>query len=282
MSKGNYSESENKQAPGSPATPKAGSPATPKAAPAPVPPPPPPAPSVDSVLAKDSSCDAPAAGSDGGMSAALASIASGGPKLKHVTREERKRPPATSVVPGDSGKQAKVLEDKESKETVAKGEPVLKLEDKKWTVRFQENRQDKPVVIDITAFQQSVSIANCNKAVIQVKGKCTSIAIMNSTAVGLIFDDVVASVEVVRSKKVQLQVNGTVPQIALDNSGSIDVFVQTAAGKNMEIVTSLCEGVNVNFPGETADADPVEYAIPMQFISALKNGKLHTAPSSHV
>jgi len=266
MSKGNYSESE-----------KPSTAAAPPPAAAPVPPPPPPAASLESVLASEGA--SAGSGGEGGMSAALAQIAEGGVKLKKVAREDRKRKPESSLVPGDS---KPVKEEKASKEAVAKGDPVCKLEDKKWTVRFQENRQDNPVTVDITAFAQSVAVANCNKSVIVIKGKCTSIAVMNCTNVGVIFDDVVASVEVVRSKKVQLQLNGAVPQIALDNSSSIDVYVQSAAGKHVEIVTSLCEGVNASFPGETADSDPVEYPIPMQFVSHLKGPKLITAPSSHV
>jgi len=271
MSKGNYSESE-KAAP-------AGS--SPQQQPAqsggPAPPPPPPI----SGLPDTPADDAPAGEEGGAMNAALATIASGGLKLKHVSREDRKRPPASSVVPGDT--KTKEKEEKSTKEEKkVKGDPVTKLEDKKWTVRFHENCQAKPIVVEITSFQQSVTISNCDKAVVQVKGKCTNIAVMNCTNVGVIFDDVVAAVEVIRSKKMQLQANGVLAQIALDNSSGVDIFVQSAAGKTLEVVTALCEGVNVTFPGETAESDPVEYPIPMQFISNLKDGKLHTGPSSHV
>jgi len=68
----------------------------------------------------------------------------------------------------------------------------------------------------------------------------------------------------------------------LDNTSGIDIFMQSPAGKSVEIVTSLSEGVNVTFPGETAESDPVEHPIPMQFMSNLKEGKLITVPSSHV
>jgi len=149
-------------------------------------------------------------------------------------------------------------------------------------VRFHENRQSDPIVIEATSFQQSVAISNCDKTVVQIKGKVTNIAVMSCTNVGVIFDDVVAAVEVVRSKKLQLQANGALAQIALDNSSGVDIFIQSAVGKSVEIVTSLCEGVNITFPGDTPESDPTEYPIPMQYISNLKDGKLHTAPSSHV
>jgi len=215
MSKGNYSESE-----------KAGSSPQQQHAPAggPAPPPPPPISGLP-----DTPADAGEA-EGGAMGAAMAQIASGGHKLKHVSREDRKRPPATSVVPGE----IKTKETKEVKdEKKVKGEPVTKLEDRKWTVRFHENCQAKPIVIDITSFQQSVSISNCDKAVVQVKGKCTNIAVMNCTNVGVIFDDIVAAVEVIRSKKMQLQANGVLAQVALDNSSGVDIFVQSAAGKTL-------------------------------------------------
>lgn len=271
MTKGNYSESEKSASPSQQQqqTPPQ-SPPPAKAAPGPPPPP------------ADLGVDSSAPASEGGMAAALAAIATGGAssQLKHVSREDRKRPPASSVVPGES--KTKEKEEKKDEKKVVKGDPVTKLDDKKWTVRFHENCQATPIVIEITSFQQSVAISNCDKAVIQIKGKCTNIAIMSCTNVGVIFDDVVASVEAVRSKKLQLQANGALAQIALDNSSSVDIFMQSAAGKSVEIVTSLCEGVNVTFPGEHAEADPTEYPIPMQFISNLKEGKLITAPSSHV
>jgi len=217
------------------------------------------------------------------MSAALAQIASGGPKLKHVSREDRKRKPASSVVPGGTATTAtKSDTPKKEKEKVVKGDPVLKLDDKKWTIRFQENRQENPITVDITDIKQSVAISNCSKVVIVLKGKLTNISVINCDNVGLVFDDVVAAVEVIRSKKVQLQANGKLAQISLDNTASIDIFVQSAAGKSLEIVTSLTEGVNVTFPADNAEADPVEFPIPMQFMSHLKDGKLITAPSSHV
>jgi len=274
MSKGNYSESE-KVGSGSPQqqhTP-------PAQAPAPAPPPPPPIAGL-----KDMPESTGSAGNDdqgGAMGAAMAEIASGGHKLKHVSREDRKRPPASSLVPGETKTKEKEPKDSKQEKKVT-GTPTTKLEDKKWTVRFWENCQAKPIVIDITGFQQSVSISNCDKAVVQIKGKCTNIAVMNCVNVGVIFDDIVAAVEVIRSKKMQLQANGALAQISLDNCSGVDIFVQSAAGKTLEVVTSLCEGVNVTFPGETAESDPTEFPIPMQYISNLKNGKLHTAPSSHV
>jgi len=245
--------------------------------------PPPPPPSAPASLLADINSSGPKedSSSSSGMAAALSQIATGGPKLKHVTREERKRPPASSLVPGET--KTKEKDDKSAKEEKkVKGDPITKLDDKKWTVRFHTNRQESPIVVEITSFQQSVAISNCEKAVIQIKGKCTNISVMNCTQVGVIFDDVVAAVEVIRSKKLQLQANGQLAQVSLDNTSGVDVFVQSAAGKSIEIVTALCEGVNVTFPGENAEADPVEYPIPMQFISNLKGGKLVTAPSSHV
>lgn len=104
----------------------------------------------------------------------------------------------------------------------------------------------------------------------------------NATGSGVVFDDVVATVEVINSKKVQIQANGSVHQISLDKTHGATVYLQSPAGLSASIATSLTSEVNIVTPGKTENDDSVEHAIPEQFVSKFVNGKLVTGPSEHV
>jgi len=157
---------------------------------------------------------------------------------------------------------------------------MARLEGTKFFVENLTGKTD--VIIKITEPKQSVFISKVTNSVITVQGKCTAISVENATGSGIIFDDVVATVEVINSKKVQLQANGSVHQISLDKTHGASVFLQTAAGQSASIATSLTSEVNVVTPGKTENDDSIEHAIPEQFISKFVKGKLITGPSEHV
>jgi len=138
------------------------------------------------------------------------------------------------------------------------------------------------VVVKVTEPKQSVFISKINNSVVTIQGKCTAISIENATGSGVIFDDVVATVEVINSKKVQIQANGSVHQISLDKTNGASVWLQTPAAQSAVIATSLTSEVNVVTPGKTENDDSIEHAIPEQFLSKFVNGKLVTGPAEHV
>jgi len=203
--------------------------------------------------------------------------------LKHVSREDRKRKPASSVVPGDA--KPKPAAEAHTAHAggfhIRKGTQELKLDGVKWTANFYTNQQD-PVIITATDKKQSVTISDSSKTVFVIKGKVTNISVMNSESCGVIFDDIIASVGVVYCQKIQLQSNGQIAQICIDKTNGADIFIQTEAGKDVEIVTSLTDAVNVNFPGKNEEDDMVEFPVPAQFQSVLEKGKLVTTAVSHV
>jgi adenylyl cyclase-associated protein len=148
-------------------------------------------------------------------------------------------------------------------------------------VRFQEGKEE-PITIKITDIKQSVSVIDCKKVSVIIQGKITNVSVVNCDGVGVIFDDVIASVEAVRSNKLGLQANGKIQQIAIDKCSGIDIFIQSKEGSTVEIVTSLSDSLNVNFPGATPDDDPIEFPIPSQFTSMIVKEKLVTTPVEHV
>jgi len=58
---------------------------------------------------------------------------------------------------------------------------------------------------------------------VQVKGKLNAITIDQCTKTGLVFEDLVASCELVNSSSLQVQVTGLVPTVAIDKCDGVQV-----------------------------------------------------------
>merc|ERR1711977_381455 len=115
-----------------------------------------------------------------------------------------------------------------------------------------------------------------------VKGKCTNVTVDGSQKIGCVFETVVSACEVINSKKVQVQATGTVPNISIDNSEGVQVYLPKDE-KNVEIITSKAVEINIVVPGATDDAEPLEHAVPQQFVTKFNaSGKLFTEPVAHV
>jgi len=151
----------------------------------------------------------------------------------------------------------------------------------KWYV---ENVHDNQGVTIETNPKQGVFVSKVKNSVIYIKGKCNTIIIDNSVGSGVVFDDVISTVEVINSKKIQLQANGAIPSISIDKTEGATVILSSHKSKDsVSIVTSLSSEVNVVVNGDEAKGEEdVEYPVPEQFISKLVNGKLVTKPSEHV
>jgi len=158
---------------------------------------------------------------------------------------------------------------------------MAKLEGHKWHVENLKGRKD--LVVTSSDNKQAVIIYKVEDSVITVKGKITTISIDQTKKTGIIFDDVIATVEIVNSSGIQLQANGVVPNISVDKSSGITIYVQTENGRKVEIITSASTEINVVTPGKTENDDPKEQPIPSQFITLFNpDGKLVTKPSEHV
>ncbi len=57
---------------------------------------------------------------------------------------------------------------------------------------------------------------HCWTVAVQVKGKVNAITLDKSSKTGLVFENVVASCEVVNSQSVEVQCTGLVPTVAID------------------------------------------------------------------
>ena len=157
---------------------------------------------------------------------------------------------------------------------VSQKPPVFELVDKKWKVEFQQGRHD--LLIDQTDLKHTVYIYQCKECTITVKGKVNSILIDSCQRVGLLFDDVLSTVEFINTKSSQMQVLGRVPTVAIEKTDGCQIYLSRKS-MDTEIVSSKSSAMNVLIPNEHDD-DFSEEPIPEQFktVISAKNRKLVT------
>jgi adenylyl cyclase-associated protein len=247
----------------------------------PMPPPPPPLLNLADLLADTSSSNPSSVRSAGPSSDALfAEINKGGAITSHLKKvnddqKTHKNPNlrAGAVVPATSS--ISVASSKVSNTSqVSQKTPVFELVDKKWKVEFQNNRSD--LVIDQTDLKHTVYIYQCKECTITVKGKVNSILIDSCNRVGLLFDDVLSTVEFINSKSSQMQVLGRVPTVAIEKTDGCQIYLSRKS-LDTEIISSKSSAMNVLVPNENDD-DFSEEPIPEQFKTVInqKNRKLTT------
>jgi adenylyl cyclase-associated protein len=243
-------------------------------------PPPPPGPAPPPPPALDTS-SSPTASSGPDMSAVLSALNKGEDVtkgLKKVTKDMKTKNRADkgpSIVPAVTKSETASAPKQTTKVTKP---PKFALEGNKWTVEYQVG--NKEIVIDQTEVKQTVYIYRCQNSVIQIKGKVNAVTVDECSKTGIVFENVVAAFEVVNCSSVEVQVLGKVPSIAIDKTSGCQVFLSKESLQT-EIVTSKSSEMNVSFPVEGAE-DIVEFAVPEQYKSVVRNGKLITELTSHV
>jgi len=154
--------------------------------------------------------------------------------------------------------------------------PVLSLEGNKWRVEYQVN--NKNIVIDNAEVKQTIYIYRCKDSVIQVKGKVNSIAVDDCQKTAIVFENAIASFEVVNCRSIEIQVIGKVPNFAIDKTSGCQLYLSKES-LGAEIVTSKSDQMNVLLPSD--DGDVVEIPIPEQYKTFVQNGQLITHPLEH-
>jgi len=196
--------------------------------------------------------------------------------LKKVTDDmkSKNRKDKTSVVPAAAIKNTVPKEVKE----IASKPPKFALESQKWAVEYQ--RDNKNLVISDTEPRQTVYIYKCVNTTVVIKGKVNAITVDDCTKTAVVFDTVMASFEVVNCRSVEVQVNGKAPSFAIDKTSGCQLYLSQES-LAAEIVTSKSSEMNVLLP-QVNDEDMVEIAIPEQYKTTVKNGRLHTEIVQHV
>jgi len=155
--------------------------------------------------------------------------------------------------------------------------PVFALEGTKWRIEYQVN--NKNIVIDNPETKHTVYIFNCKGSTIQIKGKVNTITVDNCEKTAVVFENAIASFEVVNCRSLEVQVIGKVPAIAIDKTSGIQLYLSKDSLES-EIITSKSDQMNVLIPGP--DQDMEEKNIPEQYKTTIKNGQLVTEVVAHV
>jgi len=199
--------------------------------------------------------------------------------LKKVTADQKTKnwTDKSSVVPA-TATTAKTSTSSGKKEVTTKP-PKFALEGSKWAVENQVGNRE--IVISETEAKQTCYIFKCSQSTVHISGKINAIFIDSCNKTAVVFDSVVSSVDIVNCNSVELQVTGKVPSINVDKTSGCQLYL----GKESlatEIYTSKSSETNVLIPGKEENDDLVEIAIPEQYRTIVKDGKLITECSSHV
>ncbi|GMH45257.1 hypothetical protein BSKO_13214 [Bryopsis sp. KO-2023] len=188
--------------------------------------------------------------------------------LKKVTDAEKAK-----NIPGRSGLVPVKLRSTGAP-TVKAGKTELVME-RKWTV--ENHKGNKEIVLENTNPRQTVYIYKCEDSVVKVDGKVNAITVDSCKKLGLLFETVMASVEVVNSSAVDVQATGHIGTLAVDKCDGVKVYIPDSS-TDVAISTAKSAGVLVIVTG---GEEPAESAVPDQFVSVFEEGKLITRPAEH-
>ena len=272
---------------------------TKKAGPPPPPPPPPPG-SLIQPKQPDTAPTTVKPSSGGAMAALFADINKGTAvtaSLKKVTDDmkTKNRSDRTSTVPSSTSTGSTINKSSGSLTTsTATLPPRFECEHgRKWVIEnFRSSNQQSDgggIVVTNTEPKQTVYIYNCHDSTIQVQGKVNAITLDNCTKSGLVFDSVVSSCEVVNCTSVQVQCTGEAPTIAVEKTDGCQLFMYAEALVKTEITSAKISEFNVVAlkktssidGGEEEEEEPQEFAIPEQYMSRYKDGKMVTETVTH-
>ncbi|KAJ6256993.1 hypothetical protein Dda_7876 [Drechslerella dactyloides] len=146
--------------------------------------------------------------------------------------------------------------------------PRMELDGNKWLIENYEN-EETPIVIDNVEINHSVFVFRCKNTTIQIKGKLNAVSMNECEKANVVLDNLVSSIDVIKSKKFAFQILGSVPTITVDQSDGGTLYVGKES-LGIEVYTSKTTAFNVYVPGEREDDDYVECPIPEQIKSSIK------------
>jgi len=168
------------------------------------------------------------------------------------------------------------------------GPPPLECEQgRKWVVENQSgpggSAPPLALTLDAATVKQSVVVSCCADVVVTIPAKVNAVSVDGCARAGVSLVGAVAAVELVNCRRLTLHVSGRAPSIAVDKCAGV-TLVLDGGGEGVDVTTAMSTEVNIVLPpapGAPADADPVELAVPEQFVTRVVGGRLVTAPVAH-
>lgn len=127
------------------------------------------------------------------------------------------------------------------------GEPKCALSGKKWTIEYQNGANDDKCVSIDTDLKQTVYIYKCHDSLIKVNGKVNAIVLDCCSKTACIFEEALASVEIVNSKDIQIQCTKTAPALSIDGCTAVTYYMSSTY-KDAQIITAKSAAVNLIRP----------------------------------
>jgi len=156
-------------------------------------------------------------------------------------------------------------------------EPKLMLDGKKWLVEHQVKQQSLVIEADV---KQTAYVYQCVDSVLEVKGKCNAITLDGCKKVALIFDSVVAGIELINCTSCKVQVRGACQTITVDKCSGAQLILNRES-LHAEIISAKTSELNIVVPAENEGEDYKEFAIPEQFVSKWVGDKWVTESMAH-
>jgi len=151
--------------------------------------------------------------------------------------------------------------------------PVL--EGNKWVLEYIVDGGNLEITPEL---KHALYMYGCVNTTVTVKTKINSVQVDSCKKVGLVMQDVLATVDVVNCQGVSLQVLIKSPTISVEKTSGAQVYL-SKDGLATEIITAKSDSVNVHIP--KGDGEYSETPIPEQFKSYIKDGKLVTGQVDH-
>jgi len=135
-------------------------------------------------------------------------------------------------------------------------------------------KDHKEQVVVKPELKETVFLGNNKGGVFKVETKAKGVTISNCENIAVFLTSVVGNVEVVNCKKVQVQIAGTAPIIQVDASDRTSIHLSAGAvAGGTRVYSAKSASTNIYTP---QGDDEQEHAVPEQFVSQVKSGKLHT------
>ncbi|KAI5785020.1 adenylate cyclase associated N terminal-domain-containing protein [Peziza echinospora] len=148
--------------------------------------------------------------------------------------------------------------------------PAMQLDGNKWIIENYEN--DHNIVLPEVEINQSIFIHHCKNVIVQVKGKCNAISIIECTKTSVVAESLVSSIDIIKSNGFAVQVIHKLPTLQVDSCDGGIVYISKES-LDVEIFTSKTTGFNVYVPdGDTGDFS--EKPVPEQMKHSVRNGAL--------
>lgn len=129
---------------------------------------------------------------------------------------------------------------------------------------------------------QSVFIFRCKNTNIKINGKINAVSINECVKTGVIVENLVSSIDIIKSSSFALQIIGKAPTVQIDQCDGGTIYVSKES-PDLEVFTSKATAININIPGAGAgeEWEYDEKAVPEQLKHTIKGGQLVSEIVNH-